>query len=125
MGQEPEPEAHRLRGFLMRVRFLTWRDWFPKRRYLLMLTLFLAIVLIIGFIGIYNFGPFQRKTMAPYSLAISTALSGPQEEAGQEALVAQHVREQPTARAGLVVAIGSGHRELAIGRTDSHGYLAC
>src|SRR5581483_1917400 len=74
----------------------------PKWRYLLMLTILLAIILVLGFIGISSFETSQGKTMTPYTLAISTALSGPQEEAGQEAL--QGVRLYLTAvnRAGGV-----------------------
>src|SRR5258707_9772456 len=102
MGQEPESEVHHFRGFLARVHLPTGRGLPPKRRYLLMLTILLAIVLGIGFIGIYSFGTSQSKTMTPYTLAISTALSGPQEEAGQEALQGVQLYLNSVNRAGGV-----------------------
>lgn len=106
MGQGPESEVHYFRGFLARVHFPTGRGLPPKRRYLLMLTILLAIILVIGFIGIYSFGASQSKTMTPYTLAISTALSGPQEEAGQEALQGVQLYLNAVNRAGGI----NGHR---------------
>lgn len=86
MGQEPGSEVQHFRGFLAQVHLSSERGWPPKRRYLLMLSILLVIVLVIGFIAIYSVATSQSKSTAPYTLAISTALSGPQEEAGQEAL---------------------------------------
>lgn len=102
MGQEPESEVRHLRGFLARVHLPGGRGLPPKRRYVLMLTIFLMIVLVVGFIGIYDFGRAQSKTVAPYTLAISTALSGPQEEAGQEALRGVQLYLNAVNRAGGV-----------------------
>ncbi|HEU5382324.1 MAG TPA: ABC transporter substrate-binding protein [Ktedonobacteraceae bacterium] len=102
MGQEPESEVPHRRGFLARVYLPTGRGLPPKRRYLLMLTILLAIVLIIGFIGISSIRTSQSKTMTPYTLAISTALSGPQEEAGQEALQGVRLYLNSINRAGGV-----------------------
>lgn len=84
MAQEPESQVHHLRGFLARVHLPGGRGVPPKRRYLLLLIILLAIVLVIGFIGIYRFGASQSKTMTPYTLAISTALSGPQKEGARK-----------------------------------------
>src|SRR6266852_4318356 len=106
MGQVPEPEVPHFRGFLARVHLPTGRGLPPKRRYLLMCTLLLVLVLVVGFIGIYSLGTFQSKTMTPYTLAISTALSGPQEEAGQEALQGVQLYLHSVNRAGGV----NGHQ---------------
>lgn len=48
--------------------------------------LLIMIVLIIGLIGTYSVNRLQGNTQTPYTLALSTALSGPQAEAGQDAL---------------------------------------
>ncbi len=102
MSQQPESEVHRFQEFLARVHLPAGRGLPPKRRSLLMLTILLAIVLASGFVGIYSFGTSQSKTMTPYTLAISTALSGPQEEAGQEALQGVRLYFNSVNRAGGV-----------------------
>jgi len=86
MSQESEAEALHFQRFLARIHFPTGRNLPPKRRYLLILTIILAIVLVVGFVGTYSARTLQSKAKAPYTLAISTALSGSQEEPGQEAL---------------------------------------
>jgi branched-chain amino acid transport system substrate-binding protein len=67
-----------------------------------MLILLLASVLLIGFIAIYSFDTSQRNTRTPYTLAISTALTGPQEEPGQEALRGVQLYLNSVNRAGGV-----------------------
>lgn len=96
MDQKPESNVHHFRGFSARVH----QDLPPKRRSLLMLTILLAIVLAIGSIGIYSFVTSQSKSTTPYTLAISTTLSGPQQEAGQEALQGVQLYINAVNRAG-------------------------
>src|SRR5579883_2373816 len=86
MGQGPEPDVHQARGLRARVHLPAGRTLPARRRFLLIFTILLVIVLASGLIGIYSFATAQSKTLTPYTLAISTALSGPQQEAGQEAL---------------------------------------
>lgn len=102
MDQEPEPGVQHFRGLHARVHLPAGRALPPKRRYLLMLAISLVIVLVIGAIGISSFATSQSKTMTPYTLAISTALSGPQEEAGREALQGVQLYLNSVNRAGGV-----------------------
>lgn len=102
MDQKSESKVHHFRGFLARVHLPARRGWSPKRRFLLMLTILLASVLALGSIGIYSFAASQSKSMTPYTLAISTTLSGPQEEAGQEALQGVQLYFNAVNRAGGV-----------------------
>jgi branched-chain amino acid transport system substrate-binding protein len=102
MSQESESGVLHFQRFLARVHFPTRRRLPLKRRSLLLLTILLAIVLVVGFIGIYGVGTLQSKTTTPYTLAISTALSGPQEEPGQEALKGAQLYLNSVNRAGGV-----------------------
>ncbi len=100
-----EVGVFRWKGFLARVHFLTARERPIQRRYLFALAALFIVVLVVGLLGSSS-GAFQSKTEAPYILAMSTALSGPQAEPGQDALQGVQLYLDSINRAGGV----NGHQ---------------
>jgi branched-chain amino acid transport system substrate-binding protein len=103
---DQDSEVQHFKRFLARVHLSGGQRQPLRRRYLLIFTILLVAVLIMGFVGAYGVGILQSKSRAPYTLAISTALSGPQAEEGQEALQGVQLYLSAINRAGGV----NGHQ---------------